>query len=700
MNGRCVLMLAVVVFAGCGGSGAKSTADGGSGGISGDDAALGLSGEGGPTQPITISQLPPGVTTMLPPLPAMTNVVATERDDSVGIDFDPVNGAVDYRVYPLPSDQDITMNSDGSVTVKNAIYRCAGMRQTFDAPNNLNMNDAGLVTAGKYTFDTSLTTSPTLGYVYVTQAPGSIPVYAVAGDARDAEVGWRETRLKIYTTDAKARQTLLNQNWRDDGIVFYVPATASASTQTVYSSQTAMTVAGQGWVKTSQYYYLSAGMSAHAHDTTPPAPAFQVLTASAQGTQPLMAVGYQPSNPHTELAVGPERYSRAANQGPGPLWHLEWSGLTQPTTLVVEALASGCPFQGMLSAQHLAAPPHQTLYTLGDLQTASATGEVFINGQYDVTTFPKAVARSFLAATPQPHVAADWDWYQGFAVGSDFGTATPVPGCTDFNCLRFQSSLFDFSAYRLDEPNNIPLFTYGQFQGQLWTIFDDSGMDLTGKIRFTALQKTAVSASAYLHVTMSVDIVATDRRYPQILISDQSAPVQEGLGNPNNNTILVQPIMGPSMRYETQVIHGLVNGKAWDVNNQAPHHAFIDVDSAPLTAVGPADSPFEHAGMDRLTTFDVYVSSQKMYAYLDGKPAGCTQYPSGFNLNGPVTVTFGDVLYHEGAPDELVCAQSTPYAFMHEHQCKETKRHFDDLAFKAGVPQPLWNEAAFPCGAY
>ena len=37
----------------------------------------------------------------LGPLPMLTNVTAVERDDSVGIDFDPVDNAVDYRVYVL-----------------------------------------------------------------------------------------------------------------------------------------------------------------------------------------------------------------------------------------------------------------------------------------------------------------------------------------------------------------------------------------------------------------------------------------------------------------------------------------------------------------------------------------------------------------------------------------------------------------------
>jgi hypothetical protein len=101
-----------------------------------------------------------------------------------------------------------------------------------------------------------------------------------------------------------------------------------------------------------------------------------------------------------------------------------------------------------------------------------------------------------------------------------------------------------------------------------------------------------------------------------------------------------------------------------------------------------------------MTRFDVYVSSQRAYLFVDGAPVGCSQYPSVVTLGGPVTVTFGDVIYHEGAPDELVCATDKPFTYMHEHQCNETERHFDDLGFKSGVSAPPWNEAIYPCGTY
>jgi hypothetical protein len=158
------------------------------------------------------------------------------------------------------------------------------------------------------------------------------------------------------------------------------------------------------------------------------------------------------------------------------------------------------------------------------------------------------------------------------------------------------------------------------------------------------------------------------------------------------------------MRYEIQAIHGYVNGKAWDVNNQGLEHRLIDYDHGSDQVDDPQkqpnDPPFEHAGMDRMTKFDVYVSSNRLYAFLDDQPAGCTMLPSSFVLNGPVTVTFGDVLYHEGAADEQVCADERPYTFMHAHQCTETKRHFDDLAFKSGAAAPSWDEAKFPCVPY
>lgn len=704
-------------------------------------------GMGGPDVGTRVGQLATGPKTALPVLPMLTNVVATQRDDSVGIDFDPVDDAVDYRVYPLPDDGDITVNADGSVTVKNAIYRCAGLRQMFDVANNKNAgpgttpqssDGTGVFTydGNGYAWKTQVLDNPTLGYVFMTTASDRVPVYAVAGPTLENEVGWNESRNKIYTTDSAQRQKLVDKGWRDDGIVFYVPSAASDATVTVYGSQNDAAQAGKSYTQVTNSYFLEADVSKHAKDSTPPAPAFQVLKAATSDTKPLMAVIYNPTEPHVELAAGKERYNRAANQGPGPLWHLEWAGITKPVTLVVEALSSGCPFQGFLAPTHLEAPPHQTFFTLADLQQKSPTGEVFINGQYDgpdsapmesdvhgvpqhgpspllkaSTMSPVAVARSFVQVEPHPHAGADWDWYEGFDVGKDFGPVTKMPRSGDLcpvsaqpnYCGRWQSPTFDFSAYNIDG-DQVQVLSYGYFMGQLWEAFDDNGSDVTGKVRFTALQTANVDSdpNKFLHATMSVDVVSTDRRYPQLIISDQPAPVQEGMENPNGNTLLFQAIQGPATRIELQAIHGLVNGHGWDVNNQAKNHVFVRPDTSQNAEYIIAQDPAidHHMGQDRMTRFDVYVSSNRVYFFLDGLPSGCSRYPSGFSIGGKVTVTVGDVLYHEGAADELVCYYQKPYPFLHEHQCTQTKRHFDDIGFKSGVPPPAWNEAIYPCGAY
>ena len=108
--------------------------------------------------------------------------------------------------------------------------------------------------------------------------------------------------------------------------------------------------------------------------------------------------------------------------------------------------------------------------------------------------------------------------------------------------------------------------------------------------------------------------------------------------------------------------------------------------------------------MDRMTKYDAYISSDRLYVFMDGTPAGCTQYAkNGFTIGGPVTVTFGDVLYHEGAETEVgscVAGSPTGMPFLLDHQCTETKRIWDDLGFKSGVNVPQWDSTNFPCVSY
>jgi hypothetical protein len=276
-------------------------------------------------------------------------------------------------------------------------------------------------------------------------------------------------------------------------------------------------------------------------------------------------------------------------------------------------------------------------------------------------------------------------------------------GCGAGDCGRWQTSAFDISAYIIDNPNGVSIFSYGSFLGQLWTAMDDWESDTEGKARFTALQKASVDSdpAKFVHVTWSVNIVGTHRRYPQLIISDQDAPVQEAFANASQTSLIVQTFEGPNAHLDAQAFHGLISGKPWAVNNQAPEHRFIDYGNTENTGQGPQEPPLEHSGMDRMVRFDAYLSKDRLYLYFDGTPAGCMLYPGGFALQGPVTLTFGDVLYHEGAGDEGVCSTDAYFAFLHAHSCSVTTRHWDDLGFKNGVSAPSdWDSARFPCRAY
>src|SRR5262249_9785787 len=157
-----------------------------------------------------------------------------------------------------------------------------------------------------------------------------------------------------------------------------------------------------------------------------PVEAFRVLAKQESGTEPLMRINYVNycGWGHDELVRGKERFSRAHVQRVGPFWSLRWAGITEETILVVEALESGCPYQGHLAADSKPSigssdMPREPFVTIDEMRKASPTGEVFVNGQHDDAKAPKAVARSFLKATPQK--APNLDFFEGFEVNKKFG---------------------------------------------------------------------------------------------------------------------------------------------------------------------------------------------------------------------------------------------------------------------------------------
>ncbi len=686
-----------------GGETAGTAAMGGSANVAGTGGANvvgagGSSGVGGAAMmgPPGTNGMEVNVKTALPALPKVANVLATSSDDNVNITFEPVDGARDYRVYALPDDKDIASDAGGHVTIKNAIYRCAGDRQApltnQDAAKpvqGLSFNT--LVDGVKVDGYTRTLPEATLGYVYTTAGAGRTPVYAMGDSAPNSDndcdylgitARWGESRAKKYVTSETERTMLLAQGWRDDGIVFYVPA-AGAGSRAVYTT----TKVDNIWV--TRYYYVD-GAEATLRGKTETA--FQVLGAAAADTQPLMRVFYQNTcgRSHDELAVGKARFDRARIQGDEqPVYNLHWAGINAPTTLVVEALADGCPYQGFFGAS---AEPARDVYppwlTLDQLRAASPTGEVYINGQHAAGMNPKPIARTFIQIAPGPK--PNLDWFEGFGDANAMGTMKDtLCGALDGNCwqqFRRKSDTMDLSFMFVETDR----WAFAPMLGELWANFGDVGADVNGKFRLTPSKKAQLSADTFLYTTMTVDTFSTGRRYPQMLISDQDVPVQ--INMQKGNSIVIQTFGGWPNTYEVQAC----DHQYWDVNNQCPrydlHHVLDPNDATKIVSLTPVGEVGEHGGMDKATKLEAYASSKRVYLFIDGQPSGCADLPSSTVPVGPVTVTYGDVLYHSGV--------DLTFAYTHTALQVSTRRHFDNLGFKSGVPAPTWDAKRFPCATH
>ncbi|MBK7860647.1 MAG: hypothetical protein IPJ65_19010 [Archangiaceae bacterium] len=640
------------------------------------------------TQPMPVTELPP--------LPTLTNLDVRVTADSVAVRFDAVEGAKDYRIYPLPTqDGGILVGADGRVTIPSAVYRCAGQREDLyvipDRPG-VNDNAAGGTTTvnGSVQGFTRAEADATLGHVYRTPGTGRIPVYVLGnapvadGNAPPGGCGrptFEASRVKTYTTDSAARAQALAGHARDLGVGFYAPASASSATRPVYGKK----VNGDALV-------WSQGTEASNRGSAPTL--FQVLTAPAADTVPLKRVHVEPycANPHDELAVGTVAYLTARNQGDQPLAAVRWSGVTADTVLVVEALDQGCPFQGVLSPKHQAAHTdtgidYPEFSTLAELAAKTATGEVFVNGQYASSNQPRAVARSFVKVTPGD--AATWDFKDDFN--------SPMQPFTDLSDGTFLNYHFKSPTYDLYTTGNAT-YVVGNTLNEAWFLFGDWAADVGGIIRLAPLQKATLAANSYLHVTAEMDFLATGRRYTQLVISDRDAPAQKTMDQ--GKTLVIQPKdMGGVMNIEA------CDHRFWQVNDQCPLLPQYPTSFQPAVPVAS-----ELVGLDRLVKVDVYVSTQRLYLLLDDQPYSCTTLPAvgddGHSYTapnaGPVTVSFGAVMYHSGADFSPAGAQldaSAPsYRFTREKLMTLSQRHFDNFAFRSTVAAPAnWNEELYPC---
>lgn len=613
----------------------------------------------------------------------LPNVRAEVVGSTARILFDPRAAAKDYRVYVLPAKGDVSGD-----TVQNATYRCAG---TYEVVGAIHEEDPLPQSYAVHTIIDSdvegfkrSAADATLGYVFTTPAPDRVPVYALGDSAPDGDNDcyfqrWPESRVKVYTTSEAERTQLLDQHYRDDGVAFYVPAAASAETRQVYA------IADQALYFTDDAEKAARGAGA----TTP----FVVLAAAVAGAEPLKRVYYSNGcgRSHDELVATEARFRKAYDQGPTqPVAELHFAGLTADTTLVVEALDAACPYQGIVSPMPRPAGnnwgvDYEAYLTPDEIRAATATGEIFVGGTGDAASKPHAIARACVAVKPAAAPTTEWSYD-----GTKAETYTPTEGVPGDQALfRFESPTFniEFNGQTPDQ------WALGSIFGELWALHADPGADVGSVLRLTPKQTPTLSDTGFLHATMEVDTMSTFRRYPQMLISSATWPVQANLVNAA--TVVLQTFNdGPT---EGQI--EFCDHRDWAVNNQCPRWDLHRVNDGSADFLAPNMEPNGVQGLDRTVRFDAFVSTSRVYFYLNATPYGCVDLPPGKLPAGPATVTFGDALYHSGVDLGVEGGYSDWFPFHHAHMQVYTARHYSNLGFDSNVPKPTWDEARFPCAA-
>jgi hypothetical protein len=362
-----------------------------------------------------------------------------------------------------------------------------------------------------------------------------------------------------------------------------------------------------------------------------------------------------------------------------PVTAIEWPEIKEGETVVVEALDGGCPFQGHMASRAAPKGEFSQPFVTPDQARDETTGELFINGQHDPESRPQPIARGF--ACLKPGDVAKMDFWEDF---SNFDEEPRIVKTSESGGTNYimETEKFDIQFMLLEQG----AYGFGAVDSQLWVAYADWGADVGAKFRLSPKgHRYALSDTTFVHATMAVDSVATFRRYPQIFISTGQFPIQDNL---EDSVSINLEAFGDGL-----LIAEFCDHAYWDVNEQCP--VFVN----PNVSDDETPRITGKAAVALPSRWDLFVSSQRAYVYFDSEPWACIDLPDGaFKAGDEVGVTFGDVLYHSGA-DEEINDEPGPsvWQFHSKYQSTETRRVFDDIGFSGAVAEPEWDESEIPC---
>ena len=433
---------------------------------------------------------------MLPELPRIQNVRVTQRGDTAIIDFEPVAGARDYRIYPEPARRRLADRRGGEVGVKNAIYRCAGdrlfrdrkddRRGCFDCVAHRRRQHAPRLRAHGGRVDARLRL-PDAG------RRTAQPVYRVAdpnggGGFRTPTGSRRCTARPTAPTTSSATPSATRCSAR--------AGATTASRSTVHDGgtrpSTAVSTRPADWQGADVVFFFTDGPEYDARADEPAdgrsqdfGERFKILADAGAGQRPaapraLHAAAFD------VLAAGEARFQRVLDQGNQPIWSLTWPGLTEkPTRFVIEALDAGCPFPGgYVAAMHARRrrPHQQEPSTSVDHARRGApadSGEVFINGQHDPANRPEA-DRARLRRRRRREAEPQMDLFESLRPGDGWGSRSEVA------TTATTASLYRNATGRSTSPAAPTNLTVGPMLGQFVLGFADWRVELQHQHRARA----------------------------------------------------------------------------------------------------------------------------------------------------------------------------------------------------------------------
>ncbi len=432
---------------------------------------------------------------------------------------------------------------------------------------------------------------------------------------------------------------------------------------------------------------------------------------------------------------------------------VEVTDLTQPTVLVVEALASPCPFPGPLAPTHadlrvtideVPVEDRITFSLFTEVEVRARFGSLVRNGhgrgaglaQPGPATPPVVLARTTVSVTPlgrgAPRTADFFDDFDGtsgplVARGATAdGNRTAKPG------RQLSNTKWDFFIFN-DEADQGSVF---ETRGTLHVTLPDWGQDVFASVVAVPRLPAALSDTSYLHLTFEVSSNATSRRYWWVGLcgaaqAGQTFDAQRHFtGHLVNTPFFYQPDglnvslegwnclqffprdgapfpLGPARGRTESDLRVMVNladaGLRENVVNVSPPQYpanearpgwFLQRDGQ-----GALGAPVltDQLLIAPRTRFDAWVRRDRLVLYVNGQQRVCNDFGSSRLTMAEAAVAVGQVLYHSAA-ERLEFARSfnlrTGQRYYLENLPYVDEREWDNVGFQAGVAAPADFEPA------